>query len=196
VCGPVLFAFSLSLVPFLSFIMKSDAGTTIQSTLKRHTFSKKAIVLGIAIFWVIMTSPVVAYDGALRVMGNEKELETLQNVDSFWKKKGIDRGGYAVAVYPMENASSMKPFASEKGRDIVINFSRIVSYNYSNLIGGFWPQFLMHYGYRPFRASSDKDEITHTMKEACETEENNEEHGKSYLKVAHLETLRISVICR
>ena len=90
----------------------------------------------------------------------------------------------------------MKTFAGEKGRDIVINFNRIVSYDYSNLVKGFWPQFLMHYGYRPLSEIAEKDGINRVLKEACEKEENGSGHVKSYLKVTHLETLKLSVICR
>lgn len=196
VCGPVLYAFCLALVPVLTLIMKSDDATAMERTLKKQVFSRTVIVMGIAVFWVVMTFPVVAYDGGLRVMGNKQELETLQSVESFWKNKGIERGGYAVAVYPINNVSLMKRYAGEKGRDIVINFNRIVSYDYSNLVNGFWPQFLMHYGYRPLDDIEEKDGIVRTLKEACEKEENGPDHVKSYLKVTHLETLNLSVICR
>jgi len=196
VCGPVLYAFSLSLVPALSLIMKSDDDTTVQRTLERQMFSKKVIVLGIAMFWIIMTFPIITYHGKLRMIANKQELLTLQAIEGFWEEKGIERGGYAVAVYPINNASLMKTFAGEKGRDIVINFNRIVSYDYSNLVKGFWPQFLMHYGYRPLSEIAEKDGINRVLKEACEKEENGSGHVKSYLKVTHLETLKLSVICR
>jgi len=195
VCGPVLFAFSLSMVPTLSLIMKSDAIPTIRSTIHKRIFGKTAVVTGIAVFWLAITIPVITYHSSLRVIANKKELETLRSMDTFWKERGLVRGGYMVAVYPADNASRRKTFVSEEGRDIVINFNRVVSYDYSNLVKGFWPQFLMHYGYRPLTESAGEDEMGCILKDACE-KQTDTNHVKSYLNVAHLDWLKLSVICR
>ena len=194
VCGPVLFAFCLSLVPALSLVFGVDASPEGNNPGSGLSLVKGAELVAVVLLAILLSYPVTAYDGRLRVSGKEKQLAVLKGIEQFWAEQGVVKERFAVTAWPEVKWGPSRYVVPGENKDIVVNFRKVSAVDYSSLLAQFWAPFAAYYGFNTIDGSRISPGLTRRLESLCASADKGQ-YGLP-LAVTHLEAEKISVICR
>jgi hypothetical protein len=196
ICGPIVYAFIISLVPILTMISGLKYQKTTEAWFNKKSRHGNILVFGIVICWIMIAFPVIAYDGKLRVLANETDTKILRSIDTYWKARGIQYSDYTITVCALNRIHPDNLGTKNIEHDIVIDFNKIGCDRYSNIWGELWPFYLKQHGYQSLQIEDHKDEIRYRIKALCENSEEDCNRWAIPIRVIHIEFEKISVICK